>query len=131
MEPLIFFHTDLFRDLGINMTIVFNTLFVVLILAVASFLATRRLNVYPGGMQNFMEVVVGGLHGQLVETMGEHGRKFFPLIATLFIFILVCNLIGIIPGFEPPTANINTNLAMALVVFFSMSSESLRMASNI
>jgi len=37
----------------------------------------------------------------------------------LFIFILVCNLIGIIPGFEPPTANINTNLAMALVVFFS------------
>jgi F-type H+-transporting ATPase subunit a len=119
MEPLIFFHTDLFHDLGINMTIVFNTLFVVLILAVSSILATRKLNVYPGGMQNFMEVVVGGLHGQLVETMGEHGRKFFPLIATLFIFILVCNLIGIIPGFEPPTANINTNLAMALVVFFS------------
>ena len=95
--------------------IVFNTVYLI---CRTSF-ATRRLNVYPGGMQNFMEVVVGGLHGQLVETMGEHGRKFFPLIATLFIFILVCNLIGIIPGFEPPTANINTNLAMALVVFFS------------
>ncbi|MFZ2417856.1 MAG: F0F1 ATP synthase subunit A, partial [Smithellaceae bacterium] len=50
---------------------------------------------------------------------GEHGKKFFPLIATLGLFILTANLIGIIPGFESPTANINTNLAMALVVFFS------------
>ena len=74
MEQLIFFHTDLFRDLGINMTIVFNTLFVVLILAVASFLATRRLNVYPGGMQNFMEVVVGGLHGAAYMTGSSLGK---------------------------------------------------------
>lgn len=119
MEPLIFFHTTWLKDVGINMTIVFNTCFVVLLLAVLSFLATRRMQVYPGRLQNVMEVVVGGLHGQLVDTMGDHGKKFFPLIATLFIFILTANLIGIIPGFESPTANINTNLAMALVVFFS------------
>jgi len=119
MEPLIFFHTTWLKDVGINMTIVFNTCFVVLMLAVLSFLATRRMQVYPGRLQNVMEVVVGGLHGQLVDTMGDHGKKFFPLIATLFIFILTANLIGIIPGFESPTANINTNLAMALVVFFS------------
>lgn len=119
MEPLIFFHTTWLKDVGINMTIVYNTLFVVILLAATSFLATRRMQVYPGRLQNVMEVVVGGLHGQLVDTMGEHGKKFFPLIATLFIFILTSNLIGIIPGFESPTANINTNLAMALVVFFS------------
>ena len=93
--------------------------FVVVLLAVLSFLATRRMSVYPGALQNVMEVIVGGLHGLLLDTMGEHGKKFFPLIATLGIFILTSNLIGIIPGFESPTANINTNAAMALVVFFS------------
>jgi F-type H+-transporting ATPase subunit a len=70
-------------------------------------------------MQNVMEVIIDGLHALLIDTMGEHGKKFFPLIATLGLFILTANLIGIIPGFESPTANINTNLAMALVVFFS------------
>ena len=95
------------------------TLFVVALLSVLSFLATRRLQVYPGRMQNIMEVVIGGFDSLLVDTMGDKGKKFFPLIATLGLFILTGNLIGIIPGFESPTANINTNAAMALVVFFS------------
>lgn len=119
MEPLIFFHSTWLKDVGINMTIVFNTLFVVLLLSVLSFLATRRLQVYPGRLQNVMEVIVDSLHSLLIDTMGQHGKKFFPLIATIGLFILTSNLIGIIPGFESPTANINTNLAMALVVFFS------------
>lgn len=119
MEPLIFFHTTWLKDVGINMTIVFNTLLIVVMLSVLSFLATRRLQVYPGRLQNVMEVIIDGLHNLLIDTMGEHGKKFFPLIATLGLFILTANLIGIIPGFESPTANINTNLAMALVVFFS------------
>ena len=105
--------------MGINMTIVFNTLFIVLMLSVLSFLATRRLQVYPGRLQNVMEVIVDGLHSLLLDTMGNHGKKFFPLIATIGLFIFTSNMIGIIPGFESPTANINTNLAMALVVFFS------------
>ena len=119
MEPLLFFHTTWLHDKGVNMTIVFSTLFVVLLLSVLSFLATRRLQVYPGRLQNVMEVIVDGLHTLLIDTMGQHGKKFFPLIATIGLFILTSNLIGIIPGFESPTANINTNLAMALVVFFS------------
>jgi F-type H+-transporting ATPase subunit a len=119
MTPLIFFHTTWLKDVGINMTIVFNTCFVVLLLAVVSFLATRNLQVYPGRLQNVMEVIVDGLHSLLIDTMGNNGKKFFPLIATLGLFILTSNLIGIIPGFESPTANINTNGAMALVVFFS------------
>lgn len=119
MEPLIFFHTTWLKDVGINMTIVFNTLFIVLLLSVLSFLATRRLQVYPGRLQNVMEVIVDGLHGLLIDTMGHHGKKFFPLIATIGLFIFTSNMIGLIPGFESPTANINTNLGMALIVFFS------------
>jgi F-type H+-transporting ATPase subunit a len=95
------------------------TLFVVALLALLSFLATRRLQIYPGRMQNVMEVIIGGFDSLLIETMGDKGKKFFPLIATLGLFILTSNLIGIVPGFESPTANINTNAAMALVVFFS------------
>jgi F-type H+-transporting ATPase subunit a len=119
MEPLIFLHSNVLNHYGINTTIVFSTWFVVFLLAILSFLATRNLQVYPGRMQNVMEVIIDGLHALLIDTMGEHGKKFFPLIATLGLFILTANLIGIIPGFESPTANINTNLAMALVVFFS------------
>jgi len=119
MEPLIFLHSNVLNHYGINTTIVFSTWLVVFLLAILSFLATRNLQVYPGRLQNVMEVIIDGLHALLIDTMGEHGKKFFPLIATLGLFILTANLIGIIPGFESPTANINTNLAMALVVFFS------------
>ena len=49
--------------------------------------------------------------------MGKEGKAYFPLIATFALFILVCNLIGLVPGFYPPTANLNTNAALALTVF--------------
>jgi F-type H+-transporting ATPase subunit a len=84
-----------------------------------SFLATRRLEIYPGRFQNVMEVIIGGFDSLLNEIMGHHGRKYFPLIATLGIYILTANLLGIIPGFESPTSDINTTLSMAIVVFLS------------
>jgi len=93
------------------------TWFVMLILVVLAFLAARSIKTIPSGLQNLMEVVVTGIEGLIVETMGEEGKKYFPLIATIALFILVSNLIALIPGFYPPTANLNTNLAMALVVF--------------
>ena len=95
------------------------TLFVFVILVLLSVLATRRLAVYPGKIQNIMEVIIGGIDSLLSEIMGHNGRKFFPLVATIGLFILFSNLLGIIPGFESPTANINTNAAMAIVVFLS------------
>lgn len=93
------------------------TWFLIVALAILSFLATRTIKKVPGGLQNFMEVLVGGIEKMIVETMGEHGRPFLPLIATLAIFILTSNLIGLVPGFFPPTANLNTTAACALIVF--------------
>lgn len=93
------------------------TWLLIIALAILSFLATRTIKTIPGGLQNFMEVIVGGIENMIVETMGEHGRPFFPLIATLALFILTSNLIGLVPGFFPPTANLNTTAACALVVF--------------
>ncbi len=93
------------------------TWLIIALLLILSILATKGLKAVPGGLQNFMEVIVGGIENMVVETMGEHGRPFFPLIATLALFILVSNLIGLVPGFYPPTANINTTAACAVIVF--------------
>jgi F-type H+-transporting ATPase subunit a len=93
------------------------TWLIMILLVLLSVAATKSLKAVPSGIQNFMEVIVGGIENMLVETMGEHGKPFFPLIATLALFILVSNLIGLVPGFFPPTANINTTAACAVVVF--------------
>ncbi len=94
------------------------TWLIIILLTILSWLATKAITSRrPGGVQNFMEIVVGGIETMIVETMGEHGKPFFPLIATLALFILVSNLIGLIPGFFPPTANINTTAACAVIVF--------------
>ncbi len=93
------------------------TWFYMLVLILVSLLVAKSIKLVPGRMQNFLEVVVGGLKGLLVDTMGEKGLIFFPLMATIFLFILTCNLGGIIPGFYSPTANLNTNCSMALTVF--------------
>lgn len=95
------------------------TWLVIILLGVLSLIATSALKTIPSGIQNFMEVVVDGIENMIVDTMGEHGRPFFPLIATLALFILVSNLIGLVPGFFPPTANVNTTAACAIVVFLA------------
>jgi len=92
---------------------------VMAMLILVSFLATRGIKSMPGGLQNFMEVVVGGIENMITDTMGEHGKRFYPLIATLALFILVSNLLSLIPGFYPPTANVNTNAACAVIVFLT------------
>ncbi|OEU70907.1 MAG: ATP synthase F0 subunit A [Desulfuromonadales bacterium C00003093] len=93
------------------------TWLVMAILTLVAFLATRSASIVPTGVQNLMEVVVTGIEGLLEETMGEEGKAYFPLIATFALFILVSNLLALIPGFYPPTANLNTNAALALTVF--------------
>ncbi len=71
----------------------------------------------PSGVQNLFEVIVGGLENFVEEIMGPEGKQYLTLIGSLFLFILVCNLQGLFPGFDSPTANINTTLALALVSF--------------
>ena len=80
-------------------------------------LASRQVSLVPKGAQNVFELIISSLEEFMVEVTGEEGRAFFPFICTLFLFILTCNLIGLIPGFFSPTANINTPLSMALCTF--------------
>jgi F-type H+-transporting ATPase subunit a len=91
--------------------------FVMALLLGLGYLAAKPRAVVPAGGQNFFELLIGGLEEFMVDITGEEGRAFFPFIATLFVYILVCNLIGLIPGFFSPTANVNTTLSMALCSF--------------
>lgn len=115
MEPLLFFESHWLKEH--HLVVVSYSWFVMAMLALCSFLATRRMDILPGRFQNVMEAIIGGFDDLLVETMGPEGRKFFPLIATLGLYILTSNLLGLIPGFESPTANLNTTVSMAVVVF--------------
>lgn len=90
---------------------------IMLFLMVAAKLAVGTVKLVPSGGQNFFEVLIGGFEDFAVDVMGEHGRPYYPLIATLFLYILCMNWIGLVPGMFSPTANINTPLSMALVVF--------------
>lgn len=96
--------------------------------------STRRLQLVPGRWQSMIEIVIGGLYELFSSVVGANIQKFFPLIATLFIFILTANWLGLLPGFgsigilaevhgqeefipifRGPTADLNTTLALALI----------------
>ncbi len=91
--------------------------FVILLLIVFAVLATRKIEMIPTKAQNFFEIVISGMEEFMVDVTGEEGRWFFPIIATIFIYIATCNLLGLVPGFYPPTASINTTAACAVPVF--------------
>jgi len=89
------------------------------VLIIVSVAATRHLALVPRGAQNFMEVVLEQFLALLDDVIGHGGRRYLPLIATLGLFILVSNLLGLIPGFIAPTGNLNTTAACALIVFIT------------
>jgi F-type H+-transporting ATPase subunit a len=97
---------------------VVHSWFVIIIMLLAAFLMSRGIKIVPEKAQNILEIIVERLENFMVDITGPEGRAFFPYIATVFLYILICNLLGLIPGFVSPTANINTTLSLALCTFF-------------
>ena len=80
--------------------------------------ATKKMQLVPTGSQNAMEAFIGGVIAIGADTMGEaNSRRYMPLIGTIGLVVLFSNLIGVIPGFESPTSNINFTLSLAIIVF--------------
>ena len=92
------------------------TWIVTALIVIMSLAVRANLKEIPTGLTNLVEFMIGGLRDFTTETMGPHGLDYFAIIGTVVFFILFCNLIGIIPGFESPTANINTTGACAVTV---------------
>ncbi|MDR1871070.1 MAG: F0F1 ATP synthase subunit A [Deltaproteobacteria bacterium] len=93
------------------------TWFFALVLITVGRLATRKVSMIPGPIQNFFEAIIEAISKFQDSMMGRHGRPFLPLMATLMIFVFFCNFNGLIPGSFSPTSNLNTTLALALVIF--------------
>ena len=90
---------------------------VMAILVAFGFMSTRRLAFLPSNWQTLGEMLVGVFTGLVADALDERNRKYFPLIITLFLFIWISNLLGIIPGLSEPTRDLNTPLAYGVLGF--------------
>ena len=94
---------------------------IMLALALGSWLVTRRLvRSDPGRRQATLEVMVTSILAQIEDVIRREGRPLLPLLGTLFIYLVVANLSGVVPGTEAPTAKLETPAALALIVLVSV-----------
>lgn len=117
------FHHELVWQIGPMLITrpVVTTWIVMAVMVVLSWWVTRRLSVdKPGRVQCFAELLITTLRDEMKSTMRLDPEPFVPLIGTLFLFILFANLSGLMPGAEPPTAALETDLVLALAVFFAV-----------
>ena len=90
------------------------------LLGLGGWLATRSLTLRPSARQTIIEMIVGVIEDQIQGTMRVTPTPYVPMIGTLFIFILAANWCSLVPGIEPPTAHIETDAALGLIVFFAI-----------
>ncbi len=90
---------------------------VMLVLIIVARLATSKITMVPKGLQNVFEYVVELIENFQYSIMGDKGKPFFPLMATIIIYVFCCNIQGLIPGSFAPTSNLNTTVGLALVIF--------------
>lgn len=93
---------------------------VMLGLTVLCALATRRLKLDPGPFQTLLEGIVGTIHDAIDDTLPDYGVRLLPFIGTLWIFIAIANLVGVLPGASSPTGDLSTTAALAILVFLSV-----------
>jgi F-type H+-transporting ATPase subunit a len=90
-------------------------------------MAVSNMRRIPVGMQNAMEAFLGGVLAMGKDTIGkEEAKTYLPLIATLGLFVVVSNMIGIIPGFEAPSSMLDFTLALAIAIFVYYNYEGIR-----
>jgi F-type H+-transporting ATPase subunit a len=90
-------------------------------------LSARRTGLIPRGVRNILEALLLFIREDIVKrNLGMEGVRYFPLVATLFFFILFCNWLGLVPFSFTATSNINVTAALALVVFFFVQIEGIR-----
>jgi F-type H+-transporting ATPase subunit a len=99
---------------------VVTTWVIMAVLVLGAALLTRRLDAVPSRRQAALELFVTTLDTQIAETTGARPAAYRAFIGTLFLFILVANWSSLVPGVAPPTAQLETDAALAIIVFFSV-----------
>jgi F-type H+-transporting ATPase subunit a len=102
---------------GQETALVLNTWFVMLEILLVVGITAMTLKRTPGGLQNFVEMIVDFLESFIGDIAGHDALRYFPIVITAFLFILFSNYTGLIFGFVAPTSSINTTAAWAIIVF--------------
>lgn len=105
-----------FGPVRITETVV-NTWVVMAALILAAFLATRRLAIRPTKVQGLLETIYTAIAGTIREILPVESHLVVTVLGTLWLFIGVANLAGLVPGLKTPTADLNTTFALALVSY--------------
>lgn len=107
-----------FGPVNINATLIFTWLTIALLAGLARWI-TRKLSTTGelSSWQNCLEVLVEGAQRQIRDIARQDPDPFLSFIVTLFLFIATCNLLAVVPGYEPPTGSLSTTTALALCVF--------------
>lgn len=99
---------------------VVTTWAIMLVLVLGAIAVSRRLSLVPSRTQAFFELIVDTVDGQIRDTMRAEPGPYRAFIGTLFIFIFVANWSSLVPGIKPPTAHLETDAALALLVFIAI-----------
>jgi F-type H+-transporting ATPase subunit a len=119
-SPLVEAVNALLATVGLHVPdyLVFSALIVLIVLAIGLTIRARLSIDDPGRLQIMLEDLVGFVHDQLEHIIGHGmGRRFLPICGGIFVFILIANLMGQVPGLGSPTSNINVTLGCALTVW--------------
>jgi F-type H+-transporting ATPase subunit a len=117
-DSIILFQIEWFK---INATIFFTWL-VIILLTAGSWMVTRNLS-SEGPLsrwQNLLEVLISGINGQIREVSRQEPGPYLPFVGTLFIYIVISNILAVVPGFIPPTSSLSTTAALAICVFIAV-----------
>jgi len=83
-------------------------------------LSTRHLRMEPGPWQVVLEGIVSAIEEAIAQVLPDHAPRVLPVVATLWIFIVIANLVGVVPGLHSPTNDLSLTAALAIVVFLSV-----------
>ncbi|MBO4313958.1 MAG: F0F1 ATP synthase subunit A [Desulfovibrio sp.] len=90
---------------------------IAILVVLALILRSRLTEKTPGMLQNVFEAIIDGVENFVVSTMGEIGHSYAPFLCGILLYIFCMNFLGLVPGFDAPTANINSTVCMAVFVF--------------
>ena len=116
LTPFVVFNLG---PLQVTNTVV-HTWIIMIIVSIVFIILGKNLKVRPTRFQNALEWIVETIDHLIRDMIPEKPRLFLPIVGTLTIFIASANLGGLIPGLKSPTTDLNTPLALAIVVFFSV-----------
>jgi F-type H+-transporting ATPase subunit a len=93
---------------------------IMLVITAFAWFSTRNLQLFPTALQTVVEGIVAAIDEAVLAVAPEHGRQIMPFIASLWLFLIVANLVGLIPGLHSPTRDLSVTSALAVLVFFSV-----------